>query len=334
MFGGKLVRIVAVVLAGVGATLVSAVAASAPAGAVPSELLWGYASPSSIPVSGVSQVVMRFYPYVNGASSVSVSLSGGLVVAAGSDATFSGSDDPGISVCTGTITATPGSDSVTGTAMSDQTVIAQGLTECDYTFDVTADAPGTGIVSASSSLGSYGNSPFDITTSGPPVTGLSPATGPGAGGTKVTVIGSGFTGATSVDFGTSPATHVKVAKGGNSLTAVAPPGSGTQDVTVTTPADGPGVPQPATDTFTYLAPIVTSISPSSGPVTGGKKVTILGADLQGATVTIAGTPAAGVKVNKAGTSLKAEVPVGPAGQAAVVVTTPSGSATTIYTYTS
>jgi hypothetical protein len=334
MLVGKCARIGAVILAGVGATVVSAVAASTPVGAVPSELLWGYASPSAIPVSGVSQVVVRFYPYVNGASTVGVSLSGGLVIASPSNASVSGSDNPGISVCTGTITATPGSNSVSGTATSNQTVIAQGLTECDYTFDVTSNTPGTGIVTASSSLGGYGNTPFDITTSGPPVTGLSPVTGPGAGGTKVTVIGSGFTGATAVDFGGTPATHVKVAKGGHSLTAVAPPGSGTEDVTVTTPADGPGVPQSATDTFTYLAPTITSISPTSGPITGGKKVSVKGADLQGATVTIGGTPAAGVKVNKAGTSLKAEVPVGQVGPAAVVVATAAGSATTTYTYTS
>jgi hypothetical protein len=178
------------------------------------------------------------------------------------------------------------------------------------------------------------NVPFNITVSGPPVSAVSPSSGPGGGGTKVKVTGSGFTGATAVDFGSTPATHVKVAKGGKSLTAVAPPGSGTEDVTVTTPADGPGVPQAPTDTFTYLAPTITSIAPSSGPITGGKKVTIKGADLQGATVTIGGTPAAGVKVNKAGTSLKAEVPVGSSGSAAVVVTTPAGSATTTYTYTS
>jgi len=55
-----------------------------------------------------------------------------------------------------------------------------------------------------------------------------------------------------------------------------------------------------TNQFTYLAPTISSVAPSSGPTTGGRKVTIKGTDLQGAAVTIGGTAAAGVTVNRAG----------------------------------
>jgi hypothetical protein len=337
MFGGKLVRIGAVVSVAIGTSLVSAIPGGGPAGAVPEGSISSWATPGEIPVSGTSTITLNMAPYNNGVSAVSIDLSGGLVVASPSNASFVGSDNPPFEMCTGTITATPGTQSVTATATNDSSA-PPGATSCEYSFNVTSDAPGSGVVQASAhqtvgfSIYSWGSNPLDLPVSGPPVTGLSPAAGPGGGGTKVTVIGSGFTGATAVDFGATPATHVKVAKGGHSLTAVAPPGAGTEDVTVTTPADGPGVPQSA-DTFTYLAPTITSITPSSGRTTGGKKVTIKGADLQGASVMVGSTLAPGVKVNKSGTSLKTVVPIGSVGPATVTVTTPAGSAITSYTYT-
>ena len=47
-------------------------------------------------------------------------------------------------------------------------------------------------------------------TAAPAVTGLSPTSGPAAGGTSVTITGTGFTGATAVDFGTTAATSYTV----------------------------------------------------------------------------------------------------------------------------
>ena len=44
----------------------------------------------------------------------------------------------------------------------------------------------------------------------PTVTGISPTSGPSAGGTSVTITGTGFTGATAVDFGTTAATNFDV----------------------------------------------------------------------------------------------------------------------------
>lgn len=84
------------------------------------------------------------------------------------------------------------------------------------------------------------------TTPAPAVTGISPASGPAAGGTAVTVSGSNLSGG-SVSFGTVPATAASCAAG--SCTATSPPGSGTVDVTVTT-AGGISAASPA-DRFTY-----------------------------------------------------------------------------------
>ncbi len=69
----------------------------------------------------------------------------------------------------------------------------------------------------------------------PTVTGVSPITGPGSGGTAVTITGTGFTGATAVDFGTAAATNVVVVNSGE-ITATSPTGTGQVDVTVVGPA--------------------------------------------------------------------------------------------------
>ena len=80
----------------------------------------------------------------------------------------------------------------------------------------------------------------------PAVSSVSPATGPT--GTQVTIGGIGFTGATAVSFGGAAATSFQVVSDGE-ITAVAPPGSGTVDVTVTTP--GGTSPTGGADQFTY-----------------------------------------------------------------------------------
>jgi hypothetical protein len=88
------------------------------------------------------------------------------------------------------------------------------------------------------------------------VTSVTPASGPTAGGTAVTVDGSGFTGAVAVDFGSVPASRFTVVSD-SQIAAVAPPGTGTVDLTVTTSA---GVSATSTaDQFTYgsVQPVVT-----------------------------------------------------------------------------
>ena len=65
----------------------------------------------------------------------------------------------------------------------------------------------------------------------------------------------------------------------------------------------------AADQFTYVAaPTVTSLSPTSGPATGGTAVTITGTGFTGATaVTFGGTAATAFTVNSA-TSITATSP--------------------------
>ncbi len=86
------------------------------------------------------------------------------------------------------------------------------------------------------------------TQPGPRVTEVLPPSGPAGGGTRVTVIGGGFEGASAVRFGGTPASEYEV-RSPDELLAVAPPGSGVVDVTVTTP-QGTSAPS-SDDDFVY-----------------------------------------------------------------------------------
>ena len=165
-------------------------------------------------------------------------------------------------------------------------------------------------------------------TAGPPppvptVTGVSPASGPTAGGTVVTISGSGFSGAGAVNFGNAPAQSFTV-NSDTSITATTPPGTGTVDVTVS--ATWGTSATRAADRFTYVvppppAPTLAAIDPVAGPA--GSLVTLLGTDFTGATaVSFGGIPAT-FTVNNA-TTITATAPAG-SGTVDVTVTTPAGT---------
>ena len=93
------------------------------------------------------------------------------------------------------------------------------------------------------------SSPVGFTyLAGPAVTGISPSSGPTAGGTTVTITGTGFSGATSVGFGGSAAPSFVVVND-TTITAVTPPGTpGAVDVLVFSPGGSAEV----VDGFTYV----------------------------------------------------------------------------------
>ncbi len=164
-----------------------------------------------------------------------------------------------------------------------------------------------------------------IYTSGstPAVTSISPTSGPAAGNTIVTINGFNFTGVTGVAFGTTAASFSFVSDA--KITATSPMGSGTVDVRVTT---GSGTSAITTaDQFSYSsgsAPVVTSVTPSSGPQAGGTMVTIMGSNFTGATqVTFGGKVAAFTVVSD--TEITCTSPGGKAGPVNVLVHTPAGT---------
>ncbi|WP_082393106.1 IPT/TIG domain-containing protein [Nocardia arizonensis] len=161
----------------------------------------------------------------------------------------------------------------------------------------------------------------------PTVTSIVPNSGPVTGGTVITLTGTGFTGATAVTFGAVPATFYFVLSDSR-IIAIAPPGTGTVPVTVTTAAGtSAGV------SFTYLpVPTLTSISPTSGPVTGGTTVTLTGTGFTGATAVFFGIlPATSFTVDS-DTQITAVAPPG-IGTVPVTVITVAGASNGLpYTY--
>ena len=167
--------------------------------------------------------------------------------------------------------------------------------------------------------------------SAPVLTGISPTQGVATGGTLVTINGANLTGATQVLIGGRPATILGVNAAGTQVTATTPPGTpGPATVSVTTPGGTATLPA----AYTYLPlpppppapPVLTGISPTQGPSTGGTLVTITGANLHGTTVTIGGQPASIVAIDPAGTWITALTLPAPPGAATVTVTTTGGTA--------
>jgi hypothetical protein len=166
----------------------------------------------------------------------------------------------------------------------------------------------------------------------PTVTSVSPNTGPVAGGTSVTITGTNFASGATVTVGSVAATNVVVVSS-TSITATTPAGTvGAATVTVTLNGQRGSL----ASGFTYIGlPTVTSVSPNTGPTTGGAAITITGTNFAtGATVTFGGTAATNVVVASS-TSITATTPAGSAGAVTVTVTnlgSLSGSLTSGYTY--
>jgi streptogramin lyase len=152
---------------------------------------------------------------------------------------------------------------------------------------------------------------------------VSPDNGGIAGGTSVRIAGAvDFTGASAVDFGSKPATSFTV-DSKDSITAVAPAGTGTVDVTVTTPAGT--TPTGPADRFSYC-PCVSSVKPNAGPLGGGTEVSIGGAGFTNVSaVKFGGNNATSYNVNSP-TSITAFSPPG-TGTVDVTVTNSEGTST-------
>jgi IPT/TIG domain-containing protein len=100
------------------------------------------------------------------------------------------------------------------------------------------------------------------------VSGVAPASGPSSGGNGVVVMGRDFSGATRIIFGPSAGTLVNVNDAGTQVTALAPAGTGTVDVTVLTPAGTSAT--GAADAYTYVSP---ASPPAPSPATPSQPAT-------------------------------------------------------------
>jgi len=164
---------------------------------------------------------------------------------------------------------------ITGTGFAGATAVmfganpATNLTISDTAITATAPAGAVGPVdiTVTTPAGTSATSPADQFTylvPTPAVTAISPASGPEAGGTVVTISGTDFLGASAVHFGSAAAAGFTV-NGDTSITATAPAAAavGAVDITVTTVVDTSA---PVTaDRYSYIYPFGGFQAPVSNP---------------------------------------------------------------------
>jgi hypothetical protein len=245
----------------------------------------------------------------------------------------SGSVDGGtVVVITGTNFVAGASTSVAfGSGNAATTFMVNSATQITVTAPAAASSAGGNVdVTVTTGAGTSATNSGDLFTyvPHPTVTGVSPAAGPIAGGTTVTITGTNMGGVTKVDFGTVQATGFSVVSS-TEITAPAPAQSaGTVPVTVIDPVGGSSAASSA-GVYTYDAvPTVTGVSPATGPTAGGTSVTITGTGLTGATSVRFGTAAATNLNVLSATQLTATSPASAAGAVNVIVTTPGGTSAT------
>jgi hypothetical protein len=135
------------------------------------------------------------------------------------------------------------------------------------------------LASASVGPNAIGDPDAPVDNGTPVLSTLTPTSGPEAGGTNVTITGSGFSDVEEVRFGDTPATSVTVVSD-TELRVLTPAGTGEVDVTL---VDADGNESAANGTFTYTpvdvdngVPVLSDLTPTTGPETGGTIVTVTG----------------------------------------------------------
>lgn len=250
-------------------------------------------------------------PTITGINPVSGSTSGGTLV-----------------VITGTNLTGATAVSVDGVPVADFQVVD----DTHIAATTAPNAPGTGPVSVTTPGGTAtGPATYTYVTPAPTISGFLPTSGTTAGGTQVTITGTGLTGATAVSIAGVPAAGFTVLNDTTIVATTAPSGPTSGPVSVSTPG---GIATSATN-YTYVtsAPTLTGIFPTSGPAGTTTQVTLSGTGLTGATsVTVNGTPVPFTVVSD--NEILATLPPHTAGTVTVTVTTPGGSASIPFTYTS
>jgi hypothetical protein len=164
-----------------------------------------------------------------------------------------------------------------------------------------------------------------ILPSNPALDRVTPDHAPASGGTRVVLDGDDFREGAVVFFGETAAPHVEWVRGDRIVVETPVHTEGVVDVTVTNP-DGESA--TLTDAFTFTpAPVLNSVSPTSGPTAGGTAVTLTGSGfLEGVRALFDGVPCRDpVRVDE--TVLLCETPPGRAGPVDVEIVAEDGAST-------
>lgn len=149
------------------------------------------------------------------------------------------------------------------------------------------------------------------------------------GGQSLTINGTDFVGGATVTIGGNPCPATVLSS--TQIVCTTPAGSGTVDVIITNP-DAQTV--TATNAFTYYpAPLISSIAPSNGPISGGTAVTITGTGFRNSSnggflgVSIGGTNCTSITIASS-TTINCVTPANSAGAKDVIVTNGDGQIVT------
>jgi hypothetical protein len=210
---------------------------------------------------------------------------------------------------------------ITGTGFSGVTAVSFGATAAQSftvtsSTSITAVSPvapaGAADVTVTNAGGTSATSAADRFTfiAPPTVTGVSPNSGPLAGGNWVTLTGTNLATASKVTIGDTT-TGFQVLSD-TSLSVYIPPGEAAEGVYITVITIGGTTARSSADLYTYLAPppppTVTSVSPNMGTALGGTSVTITGTGLTDVVyVSVGGYAAQSFTVNS-DTSITAVTP--------------------------
>ncbi len=256
-----------------------------------------------------------------------------------SAARFSYGDVPRVTTVSPASGLTVGGDNVVITGLNLAATTSVSFGDVETYFEVTSNGELSAIVPAhwagtfdirvSTLFGTSAVNPAVrytyAATTAPEVTGVSPSSGDVDGGATATITGKGFHGLKYVEFGDTQATVNEVTP--TSITVIVPGHiPGTVPVRVVG-AYGTSEATTAAN-YTYLArpaPQVTAVSPATGRVAGGTRVTIRGTHLSGALAVTFGKTKGTSLTAVSPTELVVTAPAHAAGTVDVTVLTPSGA---------
>ncbi|NEX95015.1 IPT/TIG domain-containing protein, partial [Caulobacter sp. 17J65-9] len=258
------------------------------------------------------------YTYIQAPTVTSISPTAG-PTAGGTTVVITGT---GFAAAPGTGAVKFGATNATYTINSNTQITATSPAKSAGTYDITVATPGGTSATSAADQFTY--------VAAPTVTGITPPVGPRSGGSTVTLTGTNLSGATAVTFGGTAASGFTVVSG-TQITATAPSGTGTVDIRVTTSGGTSAI--SAADQFTYVpTPVLSGVSPNTGPTSGGDTVVITGSGLtMTGMVTFDGTTAS-FTVNS-DTQITVTTPAHAAGAVDVAVVSPGGSGTYVGGFT-
>jgi hypothetical protein len=295
--------------------------------------------PASFRVVSDTEVVATAPAQAIGSVDVSVQTTAGSVVTSG--ARFSYVDTPRVTAVSPSSGLTLGGNNVIITGLNLAATTSVSFGDVETSFAVTSNGElravvpahwaGTFDIRVSTVFGTSAVNPAVrytyAGTKAPEVTGVSPGSGDADGGGTATITGSGFYGLKYVEFGDTQATVNEVTP--TSITVVVPgQNPGTVAVRVVG-AYGSSTAASAAK-YTYLArpaPQVTAVSPATGGVAGGTRVTIRGAHLSGVLAITFGKTRGTSLTTVSPTEVVVTAPAHAAGILDVTVLTPSGAST-------